>query len=1586
MSFAIVLPVSLFMIGDSGTAEAMVSLPYIQNLKEGGGAYKILEIVPDSTQGSIGYLIDGAEPCSGWAETAGEQVGASARSAYVGSLFSGLVSAGILGSGNTAPLQSAGSYSEAFPWMPHSGYSEMRLDHWETAANVSGSFTASDSGEYRAYYNYAPDPGGSYLQLISALISDTDTTAGFFYYGINFQKISSSTVFTNGELIYSVTAGVPDISPTIDGTVVNLQCVGVYGSSSFPGIDSDIVSYVASPAGVPQTSYDSAHPYRAVGSDFRSAASGEQGLFSRALAGYKYVGSGGDFNYSASGSDSSTVMYDTVFYTGGFTNNNWLLRYVFDWEPDKGEAQPGIDFKLTTLRGSDVAADTLAQYDLIVLAGATAPGAAAAAFSTANDITPDVKNEILTLSASSDTRKGTPILFDRSLAGGSLNVNALANSLDSSWGQAHVSGNLFGATYPLATSGFITDYSSGLYTANGTPFYAVYDEIKDQNLLRSISGVDALPTDVTPARAVRCIINSLGQVAEAGKSAISVLDLEPGRGQSLNSNTVLQWLGYESNSTDIRVTITTMSTSEFLGKINDISEDYDLVYIGSDLGGFSTAGYCGETVANYFDDNMDGLVYSNIGDLVVSGGDSGFSESGLLDRDYSATAFKGSNGSSYYALHTGTTASPYNASRTFRYSGNDLTRSKMEQLESFASSGYPVVVADNLRQGISTTGDYTVGVCSYTASYRTYTCLYTPNISFDSSALRLTVSLSPVSFYNGYTNSGNVSTATCTLYKCGTGGAADTLISTSAINSGTPAVFDMSPSGFADGSAYYCTVSVSKILNSATYSVKNEISRGMTCNGNLYKNVDSFRVDSSSNMYQLLGDTLAKPNVMSVSEALADSSTLREYVNLAKPKIVFSTDSSGNYVYPTVYSKSSDGSVTSLAAINGSYYLEYRFTISNESDPTPTQTSYFCSLYIDENGDGLYSDSSRASERLNDIIIREWNSSAGAAGALVTNGSLRAGVEYYVSRKLPDDKIGLIPWKLEVMAQSSTGVSGAHSSYHNYTHVPVPTDSNGNPESDKIPSIDILQVNTSRFGASGIDLGAQMATVSSGNYYSSVTKRYYAGIYGKLIADISSDFDIAITTTKANLLDSSSTWVHDGVNYTSVSAYLNSYDMIILGFDDCYQELSLASAQAVVNYIGSGKATLFTHDCTSFYFLPLGNYRTENYGTGQSPYYVYSSSNNTTSFSMFGYNFNMTIRDKVGLDRYGVTNPTYGLTKYSNPTLPASGIVASSAYLGLTAAQKSALLNAGYSIAYQPRSGKNATVAETQGLTKGVLTRFSQFGGKPTSDAYQTGLETTGTVRQVNEGQITTYPYNINTAAFTGGGTADTMSVATTHAQYQQLNMNSDDIVVWYCLSGGSFDYTPDDVINSYYLYSRGNVTYSGCGHTTSTINANEAKLFVNTMVAAYRIAISAPTVSFSDSTGQKTLQNYLIPADGSGVLDLGSSSTVRNMYFEINDTNISQKALTAGFTYGTGGTALSGVRVYDAQTDTAVNTGESLISGVVYCIKLDQVWSLLPDSVKATVGSGIPINITVSSRIGNITNTGTDTVTLRSYTLASLR
>ncbi len=1591
LSFAIVLPLSLFLIGDSGSAMAMESLPYIEELKTNNVAFKILEIVPDASQGSIGYLINGAEPCSDWVTTAGAQATTSARQSYISALFSNLKTAGILGSGNTTPLEGSGSYSEVYPWSTHTGYSKMSLDHWETANNVGSTFTAADNGEYSACYTYTPDSLGTYMQVITGLISDTATTSGSYYYNMSFAKIDSSTTLTAGSLIYSVTAGTPDISPTIDGATVNLACVGVYGYSNFPGIDSDVVSYIASPAGVPQTTYDALHPYRAIGLEYRSASSGEQGLFSRQLSAYEYVGEGGQYSFASSATETHTILYNTVYFSGGYSNNNWFLRYAFDWDPAK-EAEPKISFKVSAVAGNKVDAASLATYDLIILDGGVSPGGTAASYSSASDISTAVRAEMLTLSASTSTRKGTPIIVDSSLVSGSLNVNTLAKALDNSWSNPHVTGNIFCTTYPLANSCFTSYYNSSIYSASGTQFYAVYDEINDQNLLRSISGVDALPTSVNPARAVRCIINSVGKKAQTDKSVISVLEIEPGRGKELNSNTVLQWLGYESNSTSISVNITTMSSSEYIGKIDDISEKYDLVYIGSDLTGFNTYTYCGEAAPNYSDDNMDGLVYSNIGDQVVSGGESGWSMSGLLDRDYSTTTFTGSDSKTYYALHTGTTSSPYNDSRTFRFSGNDLTSSKMEQLEAFAASGYPIVVEDDLMQGIKTSvpsDPIPPGICSYNS--RRYYCLYTPNLTFNSSSLSLTAALSTVNSYNlnnnNVYNSGYVYNGTCSLYKVGVSGAADTLVSSKAINYTTPAVFDLSSTGYTDSSQYYCTVTVAKVISgSTTYTPSSEVNKGKSMNFTLYKDLNAYRVDSSSYMYQTLQNTVSKTNVMTEKYALANNDTLRQYVNLAKPAIVFSVNSDGTTAYPTVYTKNSDGSVTSLSEKNGGYYLEYRFTISNSSDPTPNQTSYSCKLFIDENGDGLYSASSKAGEQLKDIIIRKWNSTTGTSGDIVANGSLKADVEYYVSRKLPEDKLGLIPWKLEIVSANSSGVSGAHTSYHNYTHVPVPTDASGAPDSTKIPTINILQVNTSRSGASGIDLGAQLRVTSSGSYYSTVTKKYYAGIYGKLIADISDDFNISITTTKASALDSSANWVHGSTTYTNVTDYLNSYDMIILGFDDCYQELSLNSAKAVVNYISSGKATLFTHDCTSFFFLPFANYPTENKGIyNKSPYYVYSTNDTNPSYSMFGYNFNMTIRDAVGLDRYGVTNKTYGLSKKSNPGLSYSGIVASTSYSSLkgTDAQIAALLNAGYSIAYKPSTARTSTVAETQGLTRGILMRNYKSGGTPTSDSYSTGLETTSTVSQVNEGQITTYPYNINTAAFTSGGSANTMGVATTHAQYQQLNMNSNDIVVWYCLSGGTFDYLPNDVINSYYLYSRGNVTYSGCGHTTSTINENEAKLFVNTMVAAYRIALSAPTVSFSDASGQKSLENYLIPADSSGVLELGSSNTLRNICFTINDTNLADKILSASFTYGAAKTDLD-VPIYDSVTGTAIASGVSLTSGIVYCIKLDDVWAKLSSADKATVSSGIPINITVTSSLN--TNPGTNTVTLRSFTLSSLK
>ena len=94
-------------------------------------------------------------------------------------------------------------------------------------------------------------------------------------------------------------------------------------------------------------------------------------------------------------------------------------------------------------------------------------------------------------------------------------------------------------------------------------------------------------------------------------------------------------------------------------------------------------------------------------------------------------------------------------------------------------------------------------------------------------------------------------------------------------------------------------------------------------------------------------------------------------------------------------------------------------------------------------------------------------------------------------------------------------------------------------------------------------------------------------------------------------------------------------------------------------------------------------------------------------------------------------------------------------------------------------------------------------------------------VTRENDGLITHYPYEIGTE----------FRSAETNYQYYQLNMDQDadgdgngDVVVWYCLSGDAdnpdsergkvYKNTKNDARNNYYIYSIGNVTYSGMGNS----------------------------------------------------------------------------------------------------------------------------------------------------------------------------
>ena len=260
---------------------------------------------------------------------------------------------------------------------------------------------------------------------------------------------------------------------------------------------------------------------------------------------------------------------------------------------------------------------------------------------------------------------------------------------------------------------------------------------------------------------------------------------------------------------------------------------------------------------------------------------------------------------------------------------------------------------------------------------------------------------------------------------------------------------------------------------------------------------------------------------------------------------------------------------------------------------------------------------------------------------------------------------------------------------------------------------------------------------------------------------------------------------------------LDNYDMIIYGFGDSVSDISNSKGawDNLTLFMDSGKSMLFTHDTTSMY---------NN-----------NNASNSTSY----------LRDRCGMNRFRIPtkamltgNFTYPDTYYDKATYP-------------TNKHQSAAINAA-----------TGTYMAIHGYTDWHISRYcdtetgfsvdtkyifeSQYSSSDTSKSMAT---------KVNEGQITNYPYVLG----------DTIKIAKTHSQYYALDMEDEDLVVWYCLGSGKssscYNATYNDARNNYYIYSIRNVMYSGVGHSTVGNEADEVKLFINTMIAAYNCAIKEP-------------------------------------------------------------------------------------------------------------------------------------------------
>ena len=605
---------------------------------------------------------------------------------------------------------------------------------------------------------------------------------------------------------------------------------------------------------------------------------------------------------------------------------------------------------------------------------------------------------------------------------------------------------------------------------------------------------------------------------------------------------------------------------------------------------------------------------------------------------------------------------------------------------------------------------------------------------------------------------------------------------------------------------------------------------------------------------------------------------------------------------------------------DGKFYLQYIFALSNDAAASQVSTTYDCKLYIDKNSDGRFSGSDVIGQTLSsteelsglNLYVRsgqEWKEVAKNDSG---HYELRTGYTYKVVRVLPDDYQGVLPWKMIFFDNSDALVRTAVSGY---TAV----------DRGSRVDIQVLQLMSDRKASNdktlwNLESDSDVKSLLSG------------------IREFNVSIDSVKTSTFINGLISDDQLKKLKTDEQKSEAYYNAaynifqqYDMLILGFGDNYQFGSkdqslknMAVSEAIRDYIEDGKSVLFTHDSSS--------YINSKAGSGKGWYW--------------GYEFNKTMRAAVGLDRYGALLEYYD-DQRNNSSLSDAQRKRYDAYYNILDTQYN------YDTAWKPGTDRSSdqTVGNIEGTTKYTTVRYVQNrinailrkGTSYTSfyfpirnSLFYQGMDKTTNsqgqitvlgdykefgdgagpdmiVTQVNQGQITNYPYQITTEE------QQTLTVAATHYQWLQPNMELDkdgdgknDIVVWYCLSDLSdnaktrktqternngrgndngvnlYNVSPKDVVNNYYIYSMGNVTYSGAGHTEPTGMA-EKKLFVNTMVAAYNAGTKAPSVFFRDDNGN-TIDSVYMMYDAANKMILDRSNKIQ-VDFKATDYNILSSA-----------------------------------------------------------------------------------------------
>lgn len=433
---------------------------------------------------------------------------------------------------------------------------------------------------------------------------------------------------------------------------------------------------------------------------------------------------------------------------------------------------------------------------------------------------------------------------------------------------------------------------------------------------------------------------------------------------------------------------------------------------------------------------------------------------------------------------------------------------------------------------------------------------------------------------------------------------------------------------------------------------------------------------------------------------------------------------------------------------SGEYFtgtnMEFTFEIIDEANDSPANADYNCELFIDLNCDGNYA----KTEKLNDIIIYQ----NGNIVSKDTSGTyhLKLKTQYTVSRKIPQEYLKLMPWKLAVVNNVNTEIRTSETGY-----------TKRKAENAEHNTIRVLQIGPIK------DCKWNLKEDTD---------------FTKFFDKVKNDFNVQIEYITISKYEK---------EYSANCNYLDSYNMLIVGFCDgvAYGTVYGSSGgnfteegvKGILDFANTGKSVIFAHDNTS----------SSNYDRDAK-----DKTDNDKTWKGWAYYFNQSLQAVSGMDRYGITS-----SKTSELLKKAQNLDSGSEEW------KSVQKNS-YDMAYQYNTQKSKTFSETQGFSNAKLAVSLQ--GDPNTNVQitekvskiNTGAITEYPYKIDSEFSVADTHYQYYQLSMEEDSDQDGSDDIV--VWYCLGNGNGSDY----------YDSTPRDVRNNYYIYSYKNIIYTGVGHS----------------------------------------------------------------------------------------------------------------------------------------------------------------------------